>query len=237
MKISFVLIALPIAFIIGITFAYLTNTQEPASQRPAQKQAPEEITEGERGPQSTNNEVPLEKTMQLKQENTQSPEPIVKPEIPAETTAKINSTTETVRATTVQNSINELVATERQIGPDITVGYIWRSFEGSPKFKSLRIPIWDFSAMENEYQVDVWNGNSFVFYKNAKPLADEIIFPEGGVSQFRVTGIDPEYGICPGERSRFTWMVTFATDGTFNGERVPITIDGSADGLSCKVVR
>lgn len=151
------------------------------------------------------------------------------------------STTVTQSATlphneVVQETINELTS-ERQVGSDIVVGYIWRSNITSPKFKSVRLPIWDISALDKEYRIDIWNGDSFIFYQNAKPLADEVFFPEGGVNQFRVTGIDPMYGICPADRSRFTWGVTFVTNGIFEGERIPITIDGSVNSMNCRVVR
>ncbi|QQR65162.1 hypothetical protein IPH92_01095 [Candidatus Kaiserbacteria bacterium] len=172
-------------------------------------------------------ELPMDKPVVQKKESTISKE---------QNETEAISTSTIIFDETVQNSINELVISERQLGSNITVGYIWRAFDGSPKFNSVRIPIWDISALGKEYQVDIWDGDSFVFYKNAKPLVDEVIFPKGGASQFRVSGIDPSFGICPAEHSRFTWGVTFTADGIFKGERVPITIDGAKKDMSCNVV-
>lgn len=137
------------------------------------------------------------------------------------------------------NPLNELVSTEATVGSQVVTGYVWNSEKGSPKFSSVKLPLWgilqDKDLMKRKYTVDIWDGKDFIFYIKATPQ-EEITFPAGGVYKFRVTGISPDYLICPGDRSRYTWALTFVSSGKFNGERIPITQDVSSQGKSCRVV-
>lgn len=129
------------------------------------------------------------------------------------------------------------------IGPalkesEVAIGYEWSSPEGSPKFSVVQMPLWglnqDMNAMNVLYTIEIWNGYEFVFFKEST-IMNEIIFPEGGVSKFRVTGINPDYLICPGERGVFPWGIKFASDGIFTGERRTLTKDLSSEGKTCRL--
>lgn len=103
------------------------------------------------------------------------------------------------------------------------IGYIWEVKEGSPKFASVRLPIWGFTDFEKyEYDIYIFEAGKFVFYRKAGALTDEIEFPEGGITRFKVLGIDPKLGICATDRN-VTWGLKFSGTGIFNGGRTPIT--------------
>jgi len=137
-------------------------------------------------------------------------------------------------------SLNELTSSGAVIGPEVVTGYIWYSNEGSPSISSVNLPAWgiiqDKDFIQREYTIDIWDGKDFIFYAKASPFK-EVFFPSGGVYKFRVQGINPDYAICPGDRSVYTWGMKFATSGTFSGGRIPITVDVSSQGKSCKVAR
>jgi hypothetical protein len=47
--------------------------------------------------------------------------------------------------------------------------------------------------------------------------------PDGGVTSFDVTGIDPSLMLNPGDTTAFVTGLTFTADGTFTGTQTPIT--------------
>jgi len=50
---------------------------------------------------------------------------------------------------------------------EVVTGYLWHSYKGSPNFKSVMLPVWRDSTekdtSKNEYNIDIWNGEHFVF--------------------------------------------------------------------------
>lgn len=122
------------------------------------------------------------------------------------------------------------------IVPEVAIGYVWSSDEGSPKFKSVMIPIYSLQKeyLDDLYLIEIWDGDKFVSFKST-PVLTEVTFPEGGVSKFRVTGLSPDLSICPGARG-YTWAIKFVSEGTFKGDMLPITQDVSAQGKTCHIV-
>lgn len=100
----------------------------------------------------------------------------------------------------------------------VVIGYIWESKLGSPKFKSLMLP--RFNEKGKPYNIYVWDGNAFVFLQDLEP-GIELKFQEGGVTKFKVLGIDPAQNICWSDP--FMMAISFASTGTFNGTKTPIT--------------
>ena len=56
----------------------------------------------------------------------------------------------------------------------------------------------------------------------------EYFFPQGGVDEFTVTGIDPAAGLDPRDTLAFITGLTFVSNGTFNGTMTPITQEVAA---------
>ncbi len=117
----------------------------------------------------------------------------------------------------------------------VVVGYEWISNPGSPKFASTTIPMFWFSEDSNweekEYGVYIWQEDDYVFYKSIKSTGS-VSFPSGGISKFKVIGIDPKHRVCPGARG-YMFAMYFTESGMFDGVRVPIT-ELSPSNLPCK---
>jgi hypothetical protein len=57
---------------------------------------------------------------------------------------------------------------------------------------------------------------------------NQFFFPDGGVSNFDVLGIEESAGIDPNNPTGFLTGLTFVTDGSFTGTMTPISIDVAA---------
>lgn len=149
--------------------------------------------------------------------------------------------------TDTPSSVSELKTSERQSAPisktspteysdasyqdlsvtdskQVVAGYLWHSYKGSPNFLSVSLPRLGIYVGKDDsktkYTIDIWDGNQFTFYAEALP-GEEVVFPQGGVYEFRVTGIDPEFKICPGDRG-YIWGIKFVSSGRFEGARIPL---------------
>lgn len=146
-------------------------------------------------------------------------------------TAKGVVTTETPSISTQEPSSGEI---EKQ--NVVVVGYEWISNPGSPKFSSTTIPLFWFQEdpdwQNKKYDVYIWENNEYVLYDSVKSMGS-VSFPSGGISRFKVIGIDPEYKICPDARG-YVFAMYFTESGVFNGSRVPITAP-SPNNVPCKV--
>lgn len=148
----------------------------------------------------------------------------------------------TIATTTDNNSVTLATSSQKNMGTDslVATGFVWESKPNRPKFASVMLPIWGFDRDSNwnkkEYKIEIWDGGKYVFYKTTIP-AHAITFPNGGVSKFRITGIDTKLKICPMEKDIYTWMLTFTKSGQFEGVRTPITEDLSPQGEKCQSVR
>ena len=101
-----------------------------------------------------------------------------------------------------------------------TIGWVWKAAPNSPKFATLEIPD---IGNPNPFHIYIWNGTSYTFYQDLEPLT-WLQFPQGGVSQFEILGVDPALNINPLGHS-VIFGITFATSGTVNMTRTAITQD------------
>jgi len=105
------------------------------------------------------------------------------------------------------------------IDPDLAVGYDYAIAPGDPLFASVRLPI---GIGDNLYSLEV-EGQTF-------DLAAGVLFDflahgfAGGVSAFRVNGIEVSAGLDPGNPLAFPTELTFASAGNFNGTMAPIVV-------------
>jgi hypothetical protein len=108
---------------------------------------------------------------------------------------------------------------------EVVVGYEWEAMFPSPLFATVSLPEWDASGSD-EYTVEVWNDDSSSYEVLGKFRSGvEITFPREGFYGgriFKVTGIDPNLRICPGDRS-FNWNVSFTFESEMGLIRTPIT--------------
>jgi hypothetical protein len=135
-----------------------------------------------------------------------------------------------------ENLYNELELDQPIVGFNIVIGYEWISDPDSPNFASVQLPFWGMLEFEDftdrEYTVEIWNDDNYSFFKTGT-LLEEVIFPDDGVQRFKVTGINTDLRICPGDKSKYTWGLKFSSDGIFRGKRIPILKDTSLENQKC----
>lgn len=111
-------------------------------------------------------------------------------------------------------------------GNEVVVGYEWEALPNSQMFASVVLPAWDPENRKRRYTLDSWDAEAGVYLRLGKfPSGQEIDFPRKefvGSTRFRVLGIDPALGICPGDRS-LSWDARFTFDGQLGLVRTPIT--------------
>ena len=111
------------------------------------------------------------------------------------------------------------------IDPDVAIGYDYAiGALGDPNFQSLDLPdnigdgLYDIYGYDDAGQLLLlahdWNG------------ANVFDFGNGGLSRFRVMGIETAAGINPGNTTAFITGLTFTANGMFTDTQTPITVTG-----------
>lgn len=108
------------------------------------------------------------------------------------------------------------------IDPEVAIGYDYAIGAGNPNFASVDLPedigdgLFDIFGYDGSDQLVLlaadWNG------------ADVFDFDPGGVSRFRVMGIETSAGLDPSNTTAFVTGVTFTGSGQFTGTQTPITV-------------
>ncbi len=109
--------------------------------------------------------------------------------------------------------------TEYFIDPEIAVGYAYQSGAGNPNFASVQLP--DIQA--NSFDLAYLESGAWLTTLVAPGSTFD--FPDGGVSSFDVTGIDPSLTLDPGDTTAFLTGLTFTANGSFTGTQTPLTED------------
>jgi hypothetical protein len=105
------------------------------------------------------------------------------------------------------------------LDPAAALGYIFSIGDSGPNFASVTLPN---LGLEHPYGLYIWNGSSYVHA--ADLLANTLFdFGPGGVSKFKVLGIDESLGLDPSNSTAFVTQVTFTGDGAFTGTMTAIT--------------
>lgn len=106
------------------------------------------------------------------------------------------------------------------IDPDVAIGYDYAIGLGDPNFQSVVLPVGIGDGLYDIFGYD--------FLNNLVLLADDWLggvvfdFGPGGVSRFRVSGIETTAGLDPGNTTAFVTGLTFAGPGQFTGTQTPI---------------
>lgn len=107
------------------------------------------------------------------------------------------------------------------IDPEVAIGYDYEIGAGNPNFASVLLPtdigdgiydVWGFDDLDQLVLLadDLHGGQSFDF-------------APGGVSRFRVTGIETSEALDPNNTTAFITGLTFTGAGKFTGTQTPIT--------------
>lgn len=112
------------------------------------------------------------------------------------------------------------------IDPLVATGFIDTIGAGDPNFKSAD-PVTDVGS--GIYILSVFNGSSFVVVDRDLAAGQPFDFTQNGfangVSEFEMTGIDPNTDLDPTDVSAFVTGLTFVSPGSFTGTMQPIVED------------
>lgn len=105
------------------------------------------------------------------------------------------------------------------IDPEVAIGYVYAIGAGDPNFDSVLLP----EVGDDLFQL-VYGGTTFVL-----KAGERYFFPDGGVSEFKVLGIETGAMLDPDDPLAFMTGLTFVAEGRFTGTMTPITafVDGT----------
>ena len=109
------------------------------------------------------------------------------------------------------------------IDPEVAIGYDYAiGALGDPNFQSLDLPDDIGDGLYDIYGYDA--AGMLVLLAHDWHGANVFDFGNGGLSRFRVMGIETAAGINPGNTTAFITGLTFAGSGMFTGTQTPITV-------------
>lgn len=108
------------------------------------------------------------------------------------------------------------------IDPLVAIGYDYATGAGDPNFTSVTLP----DVGDGQYDLFLSNGADWIF-SGALTTGQQYFFPAGGVSSFRIGGIETSAGLAPDDPLAFVTGLTFATDGRFTGTMTPLVVFAS----------
>ena len=108
------------------------------------------------------------------------------------------------------------------IDPDVAIGYDYQTGAGNPNFQSVTLPVGIGDGLYDIFGYDALN--NLVLLANDWAGGSPFNFVAGGVSRFRVTGIETAAGLDPLNTTAFVTGLTFAGSGNFTGTQTPIVV-------------
>lgn len=107
------------------------------------------------------------------------------------------------------------------IDPTVAVGFDYATKAGDPNFASVMMPT---GVGDDKYALWLWDGTQWLDAGQELTGGQAFSFAAGGVSQFRVTGIETSAGLNP-VALNFVTGLTFVADGEFNGSMTPLVAE------------
>lgn len=108
------------------------------------------------------------------------------------------------------------------IDPELAVGYDYATAAGDPNFASVTLPTGIGDGLYDLYGFDTLGNPLLLMHDLAGGTAYD--FGAGGVSRFRVLGIEPSASLDPSSPMAFVTGLSFTGNGSFNGTQTPITV-------------
>ena len=109
------------------------------------------------------------------------------------------------------------------IDPEIAVGYDYEIGAGNPNFASVILPAGIGDGLFDIFGVDA-NGDATLLVEDFR-AGQEFDFGAGGLSKFRVTGIETGAMLDPASTTAFITGLSFTGAGAFTGTQTPITVN------------
>lgn len=110
--------------------------------------------------------------------------------------------------------------------PVIAIGYDYIVNSG-PNIASVLLPT--IVLDDGQYEIYLWDGDGFDILDGVATAETEYFFDAGGVSRFRVKGIDETALLDPTNPTAFVTGLTFVSSGTLDMSMIPVTSDTDAD--------
>lgn len=108
------------------------------------------------------------------------------------------------------------------IDPEVAIGYDYEIGAGNPNFATLDLPDLIGDGLYDIYGFDASGG--LVLLADDWSGTQVFDFGAGGVSKFRVLGIEASAGLDPANTTAFVTGLTFTGAGSFTGTQTPITV-------------
>lgn len=105
------------------------------------------------------------------------------------------------------------------IDPVVAVGYDYAIGAGDPNFASVLLP----NIGDGQFMIEYLNGEELV--QLALAADTPFYFPDGGVSDFKVRGIETTAALDPDDTNAFITGLSFASAGNFTGTMTPVTVE------------
>lgn len=105
------------------------------------------------------------------------------------------------------------------IDPLVAIGYDYAIGAGDPNFASLLLP----NIGDGQFTIEYLNGDELV--QLALAADTPFYFPTGGVSAFKVRGIETAAALDPNDTNAFITGLSFISAGNFTGTMTPVTVD------------
>lgn len=108
------------------------------------------------------------------------------------------------------------------IDPEVAIGYDYAIGDGNPNFASVLLPTGIGDGLYDLWGFD--DANQLILLADDLAGGTMFDFGSGGVSRFRVTGIETSAGLDPNSTTAFVTGLTFTGRGQFTGTQTPITV-------------
>lgn len=109
------------------------------------------------------------------------------------------------------------------IDPEVAIGYDYAIGAGNPNFASVLLPVGIGDGLYDLWGFD--DADQLVLLADDLAGGQVFDFGAGGVSRFRVLGIETSAGLDPLNTTAFITGLTFTGAGQFTGTQTPITVD------------
>ncbi|MSP43134.1 MAG: PEP-CTERM sorting domain-containing protein [Alphaproteobacteria bacterium] len=109
----------------------------------------------------------------------------------------------------------------------IAIGYDYIVNDG-PDIASVLLPTILLDD-DGQYEIYLWDEHGFDILDSVATAGTEYFFDAGGVSSFRVMGIDEAALLDPTDPTAFVTGLTFTASGALNMSMTPVTFDTDAD--------
>lgn len=117
------------------------------------------------------------------------------------------------------------------IDPEVATGYIYDTRGMGPNFARVILP----AIGDNLFSLFIWDGLEWIF-ESTVAAGQDFAFGVGGVSRFKIEGIEESAGLDPADPTAFVTRLRLTDAGTFAGTMTPIVTTAVPEPSSLMLV-